>query len=335
MKSVRVHRFGGLDELRVEDVPVPEPGPEEVRVRVEAVGVNFADILMIAGLYQVQPDLPFAPGFEVSGVVDRVGHEVTTVSLGTRVTATPWYGGYSEYVVVPIKAVFELPADITAATAVASTVSVGTAYHGLVDRGRLQAGETVLVTGATGGIGSAAMQVAKVIGARVIAAVGSREKESAAFALGAEAVVTYDGDASQLRDQIKDAAGGDGIDVVVDPVGGNIFEPCLRALATYGRFLVVGFAAGSIPKLRTNLALLKEISIVGVFWGAFREREPEKAKAELDQIWQWIGSGDIDAIPTATYPLDQATAVLGEIAARQMIGKAVLLTDAGAAEASG
>lgn len=326
MKALRVHEYGGLERLKLEDVPAPEPGDGEVRVRVEAAGVNFADLLMIAGQYQLRPEPPFSPGFEVAGTIDAAGAGAGEWSNGAPVVATPWYGGYAERLVVPAGAVFRRPRDIDPVLAVAATVTFGTAYHALADRAGLQPGETLLVTGATGGVGSAAVQVGKLLGATVIAGVGSEQKATAAADLGADDVIVYGTEGGKLRERVDAAVGRRGLDVVVDVVGGDVFDQCVRAVAPNGRVLVVGFTAGRIPRLPTNLVLLKESAVVGVFWGAFREREPDKAGAELDRIWAWIRNGDLTSPPTTTYPLASAASALRDLAERRAIGKAVLVT---------
>lgn len=324
---MRLHEYGGLENLALEHVPVPHPGEGEVRVRVDAAGVNFADILMIAGEYQLRPELPFSPGFEIAGVIDATGPGVDDWSVGSRVTATPWYGGYAEQVVLSASSVFALPSFISPVTAVSATVTYGTSYHALADRVGLGPGETLLVTGATGGVGSAAVQIGKLLGARVTAAVGSEAKVQAARDLGAEEVVVYDPAAPSLRDQLKALTGGRGFDVILDPVGGDVFDQCVRALAVNGRLAVIGFTSGRIPRLPTNLVLLKESSVSGVFWGAFREREPDRAGSQLDHIWDRFHAGDLRPSPTATYPLESAAAVLCDVANRRVVGKAVLLID--------
>ena len=323
MRAVVVHSFGTLNELTVEDIQAPAAEPGEVLIRVGAAGVNFADLLMIAGKYQVEPELPFTPGFEVAGVVESVGGGVAGFDPGDRVVATSWYGGYAERIAVPATAVSLLPDNIDASTAAACSVAFATAYHGLHDRTSIAPGESLLVTGATGGVGSAAVQLGAAMGARVIAAVGSREKEGPARRLGADDVVFYEAE-RPLREQLAELEPG-GIDVIVDPVGGAVFEQAARALAPFGRALVVGFAAGAIPKLATNLVLLKESSVIGVYWGAFREREPRRAAEHLAEIWQLMSDGAVQPPPITQAPLEDAARVLGKLADRKMIGRAVLL----------
>jgi NADPH2:quinone reductase len=324
MRALRVHELGGIDRLRLDDVPVPEPGPGEVRVRAEAVGVNFADILMIAGRYQLRPELPFSPGFEVAGVVDAAGDGVAAAPPGTRVAGAAWYGAYAEQVVLPASRLVPLPGHIDAVTAVASMVSYGTAHHALTDRGDLREGESLFVTGATGGVGSAAVQIGKMMGAKVIAGVGSPAKRDRARSLGADDVVVY-GNGDTWREQLASATGGKGVDVVFEVVGGDVFAGCARALGPGGRLLVVGFASGDIPEVAANMLLLKEASIAGVFWGAFRDREPERAETQLEVIWQCIGDGTLARLPTETYALEEAGAALKALSERAIAGKAILL----------
>lgn len=324
MRALRVHAFGGLDRLVLDEAALPEPGRGELRIEVEAAGLNFADILMIAGRYQVRPPLPFSPGFEVAGTVDACGPGTVGFAVGDRVTANPWFGGFAEYVVVPESGAFLRPDHVSSTVGAAATAAFGTAYHALIDRGALVAGETVVVTGATGGVGSASIQVAKATGATVIGAVGSEAKAGHARRLGCDAVVTYD-EGPPIRDQVVDAAGGKGgIDVLLDLVGGSVFEELARELRPRGRALVVGFAGGDIPTIPLNILLLKEVAAVGVFWGAFREREHEAGQAQLDKVWSWLERGSLQMPPIETHPLESAADVLGRLAAREIVGKAVL-----------
>jgi NADPH2:quinone reductase len=323
MRTMHVTELGGIDRLVPATVPVPEPGPGQVRIAVAAAGVNFPDILLIAGMYQADPPLPFAPGFEVAGVVDAVGEAVTGLQPGDRVAATPTWGGYAEYAVVDAALCSQIPEALGDADAAVLPIAFGTALHALRDRGRLAVGETLLVTGATGGTGSAAVKLGRSMGASVVAAVGSESKVAAARDLGANHVVVYDGE-RRLRDEIKRVTAGRGVDVVFDPVGGTVTEECLRAMAWDGRLLVVGFAAGAIPSLPANLTLLKGCSIVGVFWGRWREREPEVAAAQFDELAGMVVSGDLDTGISATYPLERAGEALQAIATRAATGKVVL-----------
>jgi NADPH2:quinone reductase len=323
MRAALVYGYGDLDQLVVADIPVRSPGPGEVMLRVDAAGVNFADILMIGGQYQIRPEFPFSPGFEGAGQVESVGPGVARFEPGDRVIATPWFGSYAERMVVPESVVFALPSDIDVRTAAAASVAFATAFHGLKDRALLKKGETLLVTGATGGVGGAAVQLGVALGAHVIAAVGSRGKEGAARDLGADDVVYY-GAQELIRDQLRALDSGV-IDVIFDPVGGQVFEQTVRSLAPFGRALVVGFAAGTIPSVATNLMLLKESSVVGVYWGGFREREPALAAAQLDEIWDLFRDGVVRPPPITFGRLEEAATLLRRLADRKIIGRAVLL----------
>lgn len=326
MRAMQVTELGGIEQLKLADVPVPEPGPTQVRIRTDAVGVNFPDILLIAGQYQADPPLPFAPGFEVAGTVSAVGEEVTGFAAGQRVAGTPWWGGYADEVLVDAAACVPIPDALDAADAAVLPIAFGTALHALRDRGRLQQGETLLVTGATGGTGSAAVKIGTLLGAHVIAAVGHQRKVDLARSMGADDVVVYGDDDQRLRDLIKSATGGRGADVVFDPVGGDVTGECLRAMAWDGRLLIVGFTAGAIPELPANLPLLKGCSIVGVFWGRWRMTDPAAARTEFDQLVEWVVEGRLDPGISARYPLENARDALTAIANREVAGKVVLTT---------
>lgn len=330
MKIVRAHDYGGIEALVVDEIPAPSAAEGEVVVAVEAAGVNFADALMVAGRYQIKPEPPFAPGFEAAGTIVEVGAGVAGLTPGMRVVATPPFGCFAEQIAVSPGALLPLPDGLDPVTAVATAVTFGTAYHGLVDRARLAQGETLVVTGATGGVGSAAVQVGLALGAHVIAAVGSPQKVAPAERLGAQRVITYD-DVSGLRASLREAAPEGTADVVFDTVGGDLFDPLVRSLGPGGRFLVVGFASGRIPELPVNLVLLKESAVMGVFWGAFRQRDPVEAGAQLDRVWAWLGEGRVALPPIESAPLEDAAAVLTRLTRREVVGKAVLLTDRGRA----
>ncbi|HSF85607.1 MAG TPA: NADPH:quinone oxidoreductase family protein [Acidimicrobiia bacterium] len=323
MRAMQVQALGGIDQLQLAEVEVPAPGPGQVRVSVQAAGVNFPDILMIAGQYQADPPLPFSPGFEVAGTISALGPDVTGLEVGQRVAATPLWGGYAEEVVVEAAVCAPIPDALESADAAVLPIAFGTAIHALRDRGRLAAGETLLVTGATGGTGSAAVKLGRLMGARVIAAVGSEAKTDLARSMGADDVIVYDG-AARLRDSIKAATGGKGADVVFDPVGGEVTGECLRATAWDGRLLIIGFAAGSIPQLPANLPLLKGCSIIGVFWGRWRMTQPAVAHAQFEELAQWVVDGDLDPGVSAQYPLEDARTALKALAQRHVAGKVVL-----------
>jgi len=320
---MQVAKLGGIDRLEQVAVPTPEPGRRQVRVAVSAAGVNFADLLMIAGQYQVAPELPFSPGFEAAGIVEAVGEDVTRFAVGSRVVATPWFGAYAEHVVVDESACEPLPDDLAFETAAALPVAFGTALHALRNRGALQPGETLLVTGATGGTGSAAVRLGKLMGARVIAAVGSADKVPLAEAMGADTVVVYGG-ATRLRDLLRSATGDAGIDVAFDPVGGDLTEEALRAAAWGGRILVVGFASGAIPQIPANLPLLKGASVVGVFWGRWRTLHPAAAHDQFAELTGWVATGRLDPGISVRYPLEAAGEALRAVAERKVAGKVVL-----------
>jgi NADPH2:quinone reductase len=323
MRAMQVSELGGIDRLHPAEVPVPEPGTGQVRVSASAAGVNFPDILLIAGRYQADPPLPFSPGFEVAGSVSAVGEGVTGLEVGQRVAGTPWWGGYAEEVVIDAGACVPIPDALDFTEAAVLPIAFGTALHALQDRGRLASGETLLVTGATGGTGSAALKLGKLMGARVIAAVGSDGKRELATRMGADEVVVYGGE-ERLRDAIKRTTAGRGVDVVFDPVGGDVTVECLRAMAWDGRLLIVGFTAGSIPQLPANLPLLKGCSIVGVFWGRWRSAEPDTARAEFAELAQWVVAKRLDPGVSARYPLEAAGDALAAIASRRVSGKVVL-----------
>jgi NADPH2:quinone reductase len=289
---------------------------------VEAIGVNFADLLMIRGLYQVKPSFPFSPGFEVAGTVKEAGAGVDHGRVGDRVFAYTTYGAYQEQVSVAVASTFPVPAAIPAAEAAAMAVAFGTSYHALVDRAGLEAGETLVVLGASGGVGTAAIQIGKMLGARVVAAVSSEAKAGFVAEQGAYHVIRYDQE--NLRERIHQITGGKGADVVFDPVGGQQLELAFRSLAWGGRHLVVGFAGGSIPALPVNLSLLKGASLVGVYWGAFMERQPEQGRENLATITRLFQEGRLKSLITRRYQLEEAGKALDHLASRQVMGKVIL-----------
>lgn len=322
MKAQVVHELGGIESLRLEEVESPTVPPGHVKIAVEAVGLNFPDLLIIQGLYQFKPELPFSPGAEAAGRVIEVGEGVTEVAVGDRVMGIHFAGAMAEHFLAPEYNTFRIPDDLPAVKAAAMSMTYGTTYHALVDRGHLQAGETLLVTGASGGVGSAAVQVGKALGARVIAGVSTDAKGEVARSLGADEVVNYG--TGSLRDQVKALTDGRGADVIYDPVGGDVFLETLRCINWEGRILVIGFASGEIPAAPMNLPLLKGCSIVGVFWGDFARRDPARNRANFEQILAWASDGTIDPHISAVYPLEAAADALASLATRTATGKVVL-----------
>ncbi len=325
MRAVLCKQFGPPSSLVVEDVPSPVAGPGRLVVSVKACGVNFPDTLIIQGQYQFKPELPFSPGGEVAGIVKAVGEGVTRFKPGDRVIAATTWGGYAEEVVAEAARTLPMPDGMDFATAAAFTLTYGTSHHALKDRAVLQPGETLLVLGAAGGVGLAAVELGKAMGARVIAAASSPAKLAVCRDHGADELIDYA--AEDLRERIKALTGGRGVDVVYDPVGGDYSEPALRGMAWRGRFLVVGFAAGRIPSLPLNLPLLKGCAVLGVFWGAFTRNEPERNAANLRELMQWVGDGRLRPHVSARYPLERAADALDDLVQRRVHGKVVLTTE--------
>jgi NADPH2:quinone reductase len=322
MKAVVCKKFGPPDTLVVEDVPSPVAGPGDVVVSMRAASVNFPDVLIIQNKYQVKPPLPFSPGSEMAGVVKEVGAGVTRVKPGDRVMAVTIYGSFAEEVKTEESRVLQIPSGMDFATAAAFVLAYATSDHALVDRCQLEAGETLLVLGAAGGVGIAAIEIGKILGARVIACASTAEKLAVCRAHGADETINYN--TEDLRERVKALTEGRGVDVVYDAVGGSYTEPALRSIAWRGRLLVVGFAAGDIPRIPLNLTLLKGCSIVGVFWGDFARREPERYAARLEQLGAWFREGKLQPHVSETLPLERAADALNMMAARQVKGKIVL-----------
>lgn len=314
-------RLEGIDSLEVGELPDPDLESACARVKVRAAGVNFPDLLITRGIYQQQPPLPFAPGMEIAGTVAELADDVTGLELGDRVYGYVAHGGYAEQAVVPVQALHAMPADMSFETAAALPIAYGTGYHALVDRAHLSEGETLLVLGAAGGVGMAAVQIGLALGARILAAVSSDEKAAAVAEAGAHEVIRYDRD--DLRAEVKRLAPG-GVDVVYDPVGGDVTETAFRSTAWKGRHLVIGFAAGDIPSLPVNLALLKGSSLVGVFWGRFTATEPDANRANFATLAEWWSRGQIDPQVSEVFPLDRATEAMHHIADRSAIGKLIV-----------
>lgn len=292
-------------------------------VDVKACGVNFPDTLIIQGKYQFKPPMPFSPGSEVAGVVKEVGAGVKGISVGDHVIASTGWGGFAEEVVVDTAKIIPMPAGLDFTIASAFVLTYGTSHHALKDRAQLRPGETLLVLGAAGGVGIAAIEVGKQLGARVIAAASNDEKLEVCRQHGASEVINYTSE--DLRERIKQFTAGRGVDVIFDPVGGSYSEPALRSMAWKGRFLVVGFAGGDIPRIPLNLTLLKGCSIVGVFWGAFTEREPQHNQENLEELLGWLSQGILQPHISATYPLERASDALYDMLNRKVLGKAVLV----------
>jgi NADPH2:quinone reductase len=322
MKAVLCKQFGPPRSLVVEELPSPRPGPGEVVISVKAASVNFPDVLIIQNKYQFKPPLPFSPGSELAGVVKEAGAGVSAFKPGDRVIAFTTYGAFAEEAKVEAERLLPLPEKMSFAEGAAFLLTYGTSDHALRDRGALRAGETLLVLGAAGGVGLAAIEIGKALGARVIACASSEDKLAVCREHGADETINYA--AEDVRERIKALTGGRGVDVVYDPVGGPYSEPAFRSIAWRGRLLVIGFAAGDIPKLPLNLALLKGASIVGVFWGDFVRREPREFAESVRQLGRWHAEGKLRPHVSQTFPLEKAAEALELMAARQVKGKVVL-----------
>src|SRR6266567_5963749 len=325
MKAVLCKAYGPPESLVIEDIEPLKPGRGQVVIDVKACGVNFPDTLIIQGKYQLKPPMPFSPGSEVAGVVKEVGAGVESVKAGDRGIAFTGYGGFAEEVLAEAAQLIPMPKGMDFITASAFVLTYGTAHHALKDRAQLKPGETLLVLGAAGGVGLAAVEIGKVMGAHVIAAASSDEKLEVCKLHGADEVINYtNGD---LKERIKQLTGGKGVDVAFDPVGGDYSEPVLRSMAWGGRFLVIGFAAGDIPRIPLNLPLLKVYSIVGVFWGSFMERDPKHGQENLHELLTWFSDGKLKPHVSATYQLEHVADALNDLMQRKVTGKAVLVTN--------
>ncbi len=327
MRAVRVYELSGPQALRVDDVAEPVCGKGEVLVDVKAAGVNFPDVLLTRGKYQFKPQVPFVPGGEAAGVVRAIGDGVTSLAVGDRVACTMIHGAFAERVVVPELAAVKLPDAVTFEVGAATLLTYGTTLHALEDRARLGARtdrrETLLVLGAAGGVGIASVQLGKLLGARVIAAASTDEKVQTCLEAGADAGIVYGRE--DLKERIKALTNGEGADVVYDPVGGPYAEAALRGIAWEGRYLVVGFAAGEIPKIPLNLVLLKGCDVVGVFWGAFAAREPAKNRSHAERLLSWVARNDLAPRIDAVLPFAKAGDALARLEARTVRGKLVLV----------
>jgi len=325
MRAIVCRELSGIAGLELGEMPTPEPGPGEVRIRVRAAGLNFADTLMIRGQYQDKPALPFVPGFEVAGRIDACGPGVTGFAPGERVMAAPGHGGFAELAVCPADAVVRLPESIDDVTAAGFAIAYGTAYGALCWAGRLEAGETLVVHGAAGGVGLATVECGRALGARVIATARGPDHLAVAREHGAEAVI--DTATEDVRARIRELTGGRGADVILDPIGGDIFQASLRSVAWGGRILVIGFASGQIPQIPANILLVKNAAAIGFYWGSYRERDPARVRASFEELLRWHAAGRIRPLISEVRPLAEAPQALERLLSRQSSGKIVLTID--------
>lgn len=324
MKAVVCREYGPPESLKLEDMPDPEAGPGHAVVDVAACGVNFPDTLIIQGKYQFQPPFPFSPGGEVSGVVSAVGEGVTSVKVGDKVIASTGWGGFAEKVATDASRLIVVPENTDLVTASGFMMTYGTSHHALKDRAEIQPGETLLVLGAAGGVGIAAVDLGKAMGATVIAAASTDEKLQVCKDYGADYLINYE--TEDLKERVKEITGGKGVDVIYDPVGDRFAEPALRSIGWKGRYLVVGFAAGEIPKIPLNLALLKGCQICGVFWGRFTGEEPQKNQENIAELIDWLATGKIKPLVSKTYPFEEAAQAIQDLMDRKAKGKICLVT---------
>lgn len=322
MKAIVCHELSGLAALRLEDVPEPRPRPGQVRVRVRACGINFADSLIARGQYQTQPEPPFSPGFEVAGDILDVGEGVTDFRAGDRVIAITPHGGYAEQVVANVDRCVPMPATMPYEQGAAFPVVFGTSHIALWHRARLRAGETLVVHGASGGVGLTAVAIGKQLGAMVIATASSPEKLAVAQEHGADYLI--DTRREDVRSRIKELTGGRGADVIYDPVGGELFAASLRAIAFEGRILVIGFAGGTVPQIPANHLLVKNVDVIGLNWPAYAERHPQVMTASFRTLMDWYLTGAIRPYISAIYPLERAVDALEQVVARKSTGKVVI-----------
>ncbi len=323
MKAILCRRFGPPEDLTLEDLPSPQVQAGTVKIALRACGVNFPDVLMIQGLYQFKPPFPFSPGLEVAGSIVEVGDGVADLKPGQPVMATLTHGGFAEEAVAPAAVLTPLPADISFEQAASFPLAYGTAHIALTRRANLQAGETLLVLGAAGGVGLAAVELGARLGAHVIAAASSEEKLALAESYGARELIDYSRE--NLSERLKALTDGRGVDVVFDPVGGDAFDQAARRIAWEGRYLVVGFASGRIPSLPANIALLKNASLVGVYWGAYFQNDPAVIRRSFAELLPMVAAGEIKPRIHKTFPLSDATAALRELMDRRVMGKALLI----------
>jgi len=322
MRAILTRELGGPEKLTLADIPMPEPGPDQVRVAVHAAGLNFADVLQIKGGYQVKPPLPFTPGIELAGVVDALGPGVTGIKLGDRVMGALSWGAFAEHALLATKDAFPMAPAMDFVTGAAFPVAYGTAYGGLKIRGRLAEGEVLLVHGAAGGVGLTAVEVGKQMGATVIACAGSDEKLALAKRYGAAHVINYSRE--DIREKVKAFTGGRGADVVFDPVGGDAFDASLRCINFEGRIVIIGFASGRIPQIPANILLVKNVDAVGFVWGRYREEKPEVVQGGIRELTAMYARGGLKPHVSHVLPLEEAAAALGLMIARKSTGKVVL-----------
>jgi NADPH2:quinone reductase len=313
----------GIDALTWTELPTPQPGAGEVLLKIHAASLNFPDLLIVQNKYQIKPALPFVPGSEYAGVVEAVGQGVSHLKIGQAVACLSGTGGFATHTLAPAALCMPLPPGFPLVDAAAFIMIYATSHHALLDRAQLKAGETVLVLGAAGGVGTSAIQIAKACGARVIAAASSADKCALCISIGADASINYSSE--NLREAVKTLTNGKGPDVIYDPVGGDYTEPAFRSIAWRGRYLVVGFAAGPIPSLPLNLALLKGASIVGVFWGDFAKREARANAAMMGELEQWYGQGKIKPVIDRTLPMAELKAAFAHMGSRGVKGKLVMV----------
>jgi NADPH2:quinone reductase len=322
MKAIVCKQFGLPDTLEFKEIEIPQPKESEILITVKACSVNFPDTLIIQGKYQFRPEFPFSPGSDVAGVVEKVGASVTHFKEGDEVVGFIPFGGFAEKAIVKAKDCFPKPKGMSMVNAAAFLLAYGTSYHALKDRANIQKGETILILGASGGVGLTALELAKLMGAKVIAAASTDEKLDLCKQFGADEVINYTEES--VKDRVKELTNGKGVDVIYDPVGGHFSELALRAIAWKGRHLVVGFANGDIPKIPINLTLLKGASIVGVFWGAFAQKEPKESLKNIQQLLTWFAKGEVQPHIDKTYALKEAPKALEEMMQRKVKGKIVI-----------
>lgn len=322
VKAVLCHEFGSIDNLTLDDIPSPKVGAGQVKIRVRACGVNFPDLLLAQGLYQVKPPLPFSPGLEVAGEISEIGEGLDGLHVGQRVVSTLMWGGFAEEVLAPGAMTLPISPALSYEAAAAIPLAYGTAHVALAHRAQLKLGETLLVLGAAGGVGLAAVELGRLLGARVIAAASTSKKLELARKYGADEIINYSSES--LRDRVKSLTDGRGADVIFDPVGGDIFDQALRRIAWEGRYLVIGFASGRIPSAPANIILLKNASIVGVFWGTYWQRDAATLQRSFGQLMTWLDADKLKPHIHKTYSLANAVDALRELQERRAMGKVVL-----------